>query len=79
MNKVRNHCQSLRKEVNYATDAAFKHIEELNDNLMKEIDSYENQILKPFESIKDLNSDSEMSTLILGRYSYTKKIVKYDD
>lgn len=65
MDKVRNHCQTLRKEVHNATDAAFKCIEELNESLIKQIDSFESQILRPFENVKDANSDSEMSTLFL--------------
>ena len=77
MDKVRNHCQQLRKEVNSATDAAFKYIEALNDSLIKQIDSYENQILKPFETIKDANTDSDMSALILELKKFHSQWEKY--
>lgn len=78
MEQVRNQCQNLRKEVNIATDAAFRYIEKLNATMIREIDEYENEILTPFESIKDSNSESDMSTLILELKQFHYQWERYE-
>ena len=59
------------------TDAAFKYVEELNESLIKEIDTYESEILKPYESTKDNDADSDMSTLILELKKFHSQWEKY--
>ncbi len=67
----------MRKEVNISTDVAFKFIEELNEELIKEIDNYENEVLKPYESAKGNDTDTEMSTLILELKKFHSQWEKY--
>ena len=62
LNQIKQRFQLLRKEVNQATESAYKHIKESNLTMIKEIDEYESQLIKPFEVNK--HSQSEIAFFI---------------
>jgi hypothetical protein len=62
LEKIKIHCQLLRKEVNQTTDYALKYIQEVNKNMINEIDDYESELMKPFEINK--NADTELAIFI---------------
>ncbi len=63
--------------MNLSTDVAFKFIEELNEELIKEIDVYESEVLKPYESTRGSDADTEMSALILELKKFHSQWEKY--
>ena len=56
---IAEYCNNLRYDVLTATESAIEHLNKLNDNLIKSIDQYENELLDSFE-VKSKSCDSKI-------------------
>ena len=56
---ITEYCDKLRYDVFAATESAIEHLNKLNDNLIKSIDQYENELMDSFE-LKSKTCDEKL-------------------